>query len=129
MSSSTYAQPPESIRGDAVAIIRTSDIEARHPRPGWDSRFFHSDHMTFAYTEVAAGADVQEHRHEQEEVFFVIEGDLEVRIGDQVTLVHAGDAAVVPSGEAHAVRAVTASRLLVVDHPPRDSVGGVSTGR
>ena len=112
-----------------MAIIRTSDIDARHPRPGWDLRFFHSDRMTFAYTEVAAGADVHEHHHVQEEVFFVIEGELEVRIGDQVALVHAGDAAVVPSGEAHAVRAVTSCRLLVVDHPRRDSVGGVSTGR
>jgi unsaturated pyranuronate lyase len=112
-----------------VTFVRTADIQPRHPRPGWDSRFFHSEHMTFAYTEVAAGVDVHEHRHEQEEVFFVIEGDLEVHIGDEVALVHGGDAAVVPAWEPHAVRAVTACRLLVVDHPPRDSVGGVSTGR
>ena len=111
-----------------MAFIRTSDIEVRHPRPGWDSRFFHSDHMTFTYAEVAAGADVHEHRHVQEEVFFVIEGDLEIRIGDEVALVHAGDAAVVLTGVAHAVRAVTSCRLLVVDHPQRESVGGVPTG-
>jgi quercetin dioxygenase-like cupin family protein len=86
----------------------------------------HSADMTFLYTEIVAGADVHAHRHEQKEVFFVIDGTLEVRLGEQTALVVAGDAVVVPGGEEHAARAVSACRVLVVDYPVRESVGGVS---
>jgi quercetin dioxygenase-like cupin family protein len=110
-----------------MPFLTISDLPVRQPRPGWESRFFHSEHVTFAYTEVAAGADVHPHQHEQEEVFYVIDGELEVRIGDEVASVHAGDVAIVPSQIEHAVRAATACRLLVVDYPLRESVGGVPT--
>lgn len=39
-----------------------------------------------------------------------------------------GQAAVVPAGEHHGVRAVLASRVIVVDYPVRASVGGADTG-
>ena len=110
-----------------MPFLTISDLPVRQPRPGWNTRFFHSEHATFAYTEVAAGADVHPHRHEQEEVFYVIDGELEVRIGEQVALVRGGDVAIVPSQTEHAVRATTACRLLVVDYPLRESVGGIST--
>jgi hypothetical protein len=37
----------------------------------------------------------------------------------------AGDTAVVPPNTRHSVKALTAVRPIVVDHPRRDSVGGV----
>jgi len=110
-----------------MAFVKVSELPARHPRPGWDSRYFHSEHVTFAVTEIAAGADVHRHHHEQEEIWIVVEGDLEVSIGDETAVVHAGDAAVVPSEVPHSARAVTACRVVVVDYPLRESVGGVPT--
>src|SRR6266508_4474488 len=40
--------------------------------------FFHSDHMTFAYYEIEAGSEVHLHHHPQEEVWHVVEGELEL---------------------------------------------------
>jgi len=37
----------------------------------------------------------------------------------------AGDTAVVPPNTRHSVKALTAVRPIAVDHPRRDSVGGV----
>ena len=74
---------------------------------------------------VRAGADVHRHHHPQEEVFHVLDGELEVSIGDETRMVRPGDAAVVPSEVEHSARAITDCRVIVADSPTRDSVGGV----
>jgi len=76
-----------------MPFVKVADIPVKHPGPGWDSRYFHSEHVTFAYTDIAAGADVHPHQHEQEEIFYLIEGELEVRIGDDVAHVRGGEVA------------------------------------
>jgi len=108
-----------------MAFIDANNLPVREPRPGWHGRFFHSRHMTFAYYEIDAGADVQLHRHLQEEVFHVISGELEITVDGTTRVVRAGQAAVVESQVKHAARAITDCRLITVDHPTRDSVGGV----
>jgi len=110
-----------------MPFVKVSDIPVKHPGPGWDSRYFHSEHVTFADTEIAAGADVHPHQHEQVEIFYVIDGELEVRIGDEVARVRGGEVAIVPSQVTHSARALSACRLLVIDYPLRESVGGVPT--
>ena len=41
-----------------MPFVDANSLEAHEPRPGWSGRFFHSDHMTFAYYGIAPGADV-----------------------------------------------------------------------
>ena len=48
--------------------------------PGWRGRYFNSPSMTFAHYEFDAGASIHEHFHPQEEVYEVIEGELELTI-------------------------------------------------
>jgi quercetin dioxygenase-like cupin family protein len=108
-----------------MAFIDPSDLAVHEPRPGFRGRFFHSDHMTFSYYDIDAGADVHPHRHPQEEVWHLVAGEAEVTVAGETRLVRAGGAAVVPAEVEHSVRAVTACRAIVVDHPVRDSVGGV----
>jgi quercetin dioxygenase-like cupin family protein len=112
-----------------VGFVNLDDLPVVEPRPGWRGRFFHSAHMTFAHYEIDPGAGVHAHSHdEEEEVWHVLEGRLEVSLPTGTRVVGAGEAVVVPGGETHSVRAVDASRVLVVDHPVRSSVGGVDTG-
>jgi len=110
-----------------VPFVTIADLPPREPRPGWVGRFFHSDHMTFASYEIAPGADVHPHHHPHEEVWNVLEGELELVIGDERRVLRAGDAAIVPSDVQHSARALARCRALIVDHPVRDSVGGVQT--
>jgi quercetin dioxygenase-like cupin family protein len=110
-----------------VPFIRAGDLVTKELLPGWKAGFFHSDHMTFSYTEVEAGAAVHRHHHPEEEVWHVIEGSVEFVLGDDTRQVGAGDAVVVPSEVPHSAHALTRFRAIVVDHPVREMVAGVST--
>src|ERR1700737_4949080 len=97
-----------------VPFIDVSSLPERRPAPGWSGRFFHSAHMTFAYYTIAAGASVHPHEHPQEEVWHVIEGELEISLGGAEKVVRAGEAVIVPAGETHSVRTREACRVILV---------------
>src|SRR5439155_1347790 len=67
------------------------------------------------------------HSHPHEEVWNVIEGQLEVTIDDEARALGPGSAAVVPPNTMHSARALTAAQAIVVDYPLRHSVGRVET--
>jgi quercetin dioxygenase-like cupin family protein len=108
-----------------MPMIDTNRLEVKEPRAGWRGRFFHSPHMTFAHYTVEAGAWIHEHAHPNDEVWTVIDGELEMTIEGETRVLGPGCAAVVPPGARHAARALTAVRAIVVDHPRRESIGGV----
>lgn len=87
--------------------------------PGWRGRYFDSANMTFAHYEFTRGASIHEHSHPQEEVYEVIEGELEISIDGQAQIARAGVVAIVPSGVRHSVRAITDGRAIIIDHPLR----------
>ena len=110
-----------------MPLIDTDQLEVKEPLPGWKGRFFHSERMGFAYSEFAAGASIHEHSHPNDEVWNVIEGDLEVVIDGEAQIARPGSAAFLPPNTPHSVKALTDGRAIVVDHPRRGSVGGVRT--
>ncbi len=108
-----------------MAFVDPSTLPSHSPRPGWSGRFFHSENMTFAYYEIDAGANVHPHEHANEEVWNVVEGALELTIGDATKVIRAGQAAIVPAMERHSARATEPTRAIIVDHPVRTSVAGI----
>lgn len=110
-----------------MPFIDTNQLTVKEPLSGWKGRFFNSDNMTFGHYTVAAGASIHEHSHANEEVWHVIEGELEVSIGGQTQVAGPGFVAIVPPDTLHSVRALTDGRAIVVDYPLRQSIGGVST--
>jgi quercetin dioxygenase-like cupin family protein len=93
-----------------MPFIDTNDLRVIERLPGWHGRYFHSASMTFAHYDFVAGSSIHEHFHPEEEVYEVIEGELELTI-DGV--------AQVPSNVRHSVRALTDGRAIIVDHPVR----------
>ena len=87
--------------------------------PGWKGRTFSSDRMTFAHFEFAAGAAIHEHSHSNEEVWHVVEGELEISLGGDLVKAGPGFAAIVPPYTAHSVRAITNGKAIAVDSPMR----------
>lgn len=102
-----------------MPIVDTSRLPVVERLPGWRARIFNSASMTFAHYEFDAGAAIHAHSHEQEEVWNVIEGELEVTIDGATLVARPGVAAVVPPNTRHAVRALTDGRAIIVDHPLR----------
>ena len=78
--------------------------------------------MTFAHYEFDAGS-THEHHHEQEEVWNVIEGELELTIDGVVRRAGPGVVAIVPPNTPHSVRALSGGRAIIVDHPLRRDCG------
>jgi len=102
-----------------MSVIDTRKLPVIERRPGWRGRYFDSANMTFGHYEFDAGASIHAHSHEQEEVWQVIEGEIEVTIAGETLRAGPGMVAIVPPHTEHRVTALTAGKAIVVDWPLR----------
>ena len=102
-----------------MPFVDTSSLKVIERLPGWSGRFFHSASMTFAHYDFTCGSSIHEHFHPQEEVYEVIEGELEITIDGVTQVARSGLVAIVPANARHSVRALTDGRAIIVDHPTR----------
>jgi quercetin dioxygenase-like cupin family protein len=107
-----------------MPIVDTEGLPVVERLPGWHGRYFHSSQMTFAHYEFAGGASVHEHFHPQEEVYEVLEGELQITIDGTVHVARPGLVVIVPGNARHSLRAVTDGRAIIVDSPRRPDVAG-----
>ncbi len=106
-----------------MPIVDTDTLKVIERLPGWRGRFVHSESMSFAHYAFDRGATIHEHAHPEEEVYEVIEGELEITIDGAAHRARPGLVAIVPAGVRHAVRALTDGRVIVIDHPARPDIG------
>ena len=102
-----------------MPFVEIKNLPVKERLPGWHGRYFHSSSMTFAHYEFVRGASIHEHFHPQEEVYEVIEGELEITIDGVAQIVQPGVVAIVPSGARHSIKALTDGRAIIVDYPVR----------
>ena len=102
-----------------MPFVDTSKLTVIERKPGWHGRFFHSPHMTFVHYKFEKGASVHTHFHEQEEVWQVIEGELELTVDGVVQVAGPGMAAIVLPNVPHSIKALTDGKAIVVDYPTR----------
>ncbi len=102
-----------------MPFIDTNSLKVTERLPGWHGRYFHSSNMTFAHYDFVAGSTIHEHSHPEEEVYEVIEGELELIIDGESRIVRPGVVGIVPSNVRHSVKALTNGRAIIVDHPVR----------
>jgi quercetin dioxygenase-like cupin family protein len=108
-----------------MPFIDTNGLDVVERLPGWHGRYFHSTAMTVAHYDFKRGASIHEHFHPEEEVYEVIEGELEVTIDGVAGVARAGVVAIVPGDVRHSVKALTDGRAIIVDCPRRrDFAGG-----
>jgi len=106
-----------------MAFVEVSKLPVVERLPGWRGRYFDSPSMTFAHYEFDAGSSIHEHFHPQEEVYEVIEGELEITIGGVTRRLVPGYVGIVPPDTPHSVKAISSGRLIVVDYPLRTLPG------
>lgn len=102
-----------------MPFVDTSSLDVIERLPGWYGRYFHSRSVTFAHYDFVRGASIHEHFHPQEEVYEVIEGELEVTIDGVAQIARPGLVAIVPGGVRHSIKALTDGRAIIVDYPLR----------
>ncbi|HUE04375.1 MAG TPA: cupin domain-containing protein [Bryobacteraceae bacterium] len=102
-----------------MPFVDTSSLHMVERLPGWFGRYFHSENMTFAHYDFKRGASIHEHFHPQEEVYEVIEGEIEITIDGVAQVARPGLVAIVPANARHSVKAITDGRAIIVDYPAR----------
>ena len=102
-----------------MALVDTARLKVTERLPGWRGRYFHSENMTIAHYEFERGSTIHEHFHPQEEVYEVIEGELELTIDGVAQVARPGVVAIVPPGVRHSIKALTHGWAIIVDHPRR----------
>jgi quercetin dioxygenase-like cupin family protein len=89
-------------------------VSAFHPlkdlRPivladGIAARAVNGERVTVAVVDLQPNAVSPEHKHENEQLGFVIRGSITMRIGNEVLELHAGDTYTIPSGMEHGAAA------------------------
>jgi unsaturated pyranuronate lyase len=101
-----------------MPFIDTGKLNVIERRPGWKGRYL-----------FAAGASIHEHSHPNEEVWNVIDGELEVTIAGETITAGPGFVAIVPPNKLHSVRAISEGRAIVVDYPLRAEMRRAPTER
>lgn len=69
---------------------------------------------------VAKGSQVPEHRHEHEQVSYVVKGKLLYRLDGEEFTLDQGEAQLVPSNAAHGVTALEDSEVIDIFSPVRE---------
>lgn len=106
-----------------MPFVDTTSLRVIERLPGWHGRYFHTANMTFAHYDFKQGASIHEHFHPEEEVYEVVEGELEITLDGVVQIARSGMVAIVPSGVRHSIKALTDGRVIIVDHPARPEFG------
>jgi len=103
-----------------MSFVEVDTLPEVERKPGWRGRYFDSPSMSFAHYEFDGGSSIHEHSHPEEEVWEVIEGELEITIADVTRRCGPGVVGIVPANALHSVRAISSGRAIVVDHPLRE---------
>jgi len=105
-----------------MSFIDTSVLPIIERLPGWRGRYFDSANMTFAHYEFDAGSSIHEHSHPQEEVYEILDGELELTVAGVSQRLRPGMVGIVPANAVHSVKAISNGKLIVVDYPLRETI-------
>jgi quercetin dioxygenase-like cupin family protein len=88
--------------------------------PGITGYYAHGKNMTFGFVELKAGSSVPLHQHIHEQTTYIIEGQLDMVIGEQTCSLTAGMYHVIPSNTPHSAIAKIDCKVIDVFSPVRD---------
>ena len=95
-------------------------ISAKEYFPGFSGKMIHTEHMTIAFWDVEAGAEVPVHAHHHEQVMHVLEGQFEFTLDGKTGKYHTGDIVVIPPNISHSGRAISPCKILDIFSPVRE---------
>ncbi|KYC45373.1 MAG: Cupin domain protein [Candidatus Methanofastidiosum methylothiophilum] len=102
-----------------MPLIKLNDIEEKEIYPGYKARIIHTEHMTLAYWTIQEGSSFPEHFHEHEQVLSIIEGELELKLGDETIILKSGEVGIIPPYIAHSGKAINKTNAIDVFYPIR----------
>ena len=99
---------------------RLEDIPSKEIATGINGKYIHGSSTTFGYVQIKAGSILPAHHHVHEQITYIIEGELEMKIGDQTYVLTSGTAHVIPSNTPHSAIAHMDCTVIDMFSPARD---------
>ena len=103
-------------------FVAAHDMIEKRPVEGAVGHIVHGEGLTAAYWEFEAGTMLPEHSHVHEQIVFVVDGRLELTVGDRTQALDAGEAAVIPPNIVHGATALTRCRIVDSFTPKREDL-------
>ncbi|MAE64473.1 MAG: cupin [Phycisphaeraceae bacterium] len=97
-----------------MPFIRIDDYEPIELAPGARARTPYGEHVMLSYLELDEGSVIPAHEHPHEQAGMLIEGELDLTIGDETRRCQAGDLFIIPPNTRHAAQPVN-GRAVVLD--------------
>ncbi|MGE5518590.1 MAG: cupin domain-containing protein [Candidatus Dadabacteria bacterium] len=96
------------------------DLKGKYLVEGITGHYAHGDKMTFGYVDIKKGSILPEHKHPQEQITYIIEGQLDMTIAGKYCPLTKGMFYVIPSDTLHSAFAVTDCVVLDAFSPARE---------
>jgi unsaturated pyranuronate lyase len=97
-----------------------NDITPTEFLPGFQGRFVHGEASTLSYVTITRGSRLPTHQHMHEQITHIVEGELEMIIGEEKFLFKPGSVHVIPGNVPHSAIAITDCKVLDFFSPARD---------
>ena len=97
-----------------------SEIKKKILTPGIVGQYVHGASTTLGYVMIEKGSVLAEHNHPHEQITMILEGSLEMKIGDETHLLTEGMIHVIPSNVKHSAVAHSDCKLIDVFSPVRE---------
>ncbi len=101
-----------------------SSIPEMKMAEGVTARVINTPSVTVTHVRFVKGAAVPEHSHYHEQSTHVIEGELELTVSGEKTVLTAGKVLILPPNVPHSARALTEVYVIDVFHPAREDFRG-----
>jgi len=96
------------------------DIPVLQLMEGISGQYVHGGQMSFGVVELVKGTVMPLHQHIHEQITYIIEGQLDMQIGDEHHSLTPGSYYVIPSNVWHGAHAITDCKLIDVFAPVRE---------
>src|SRR6266496_5405782 len=96
------------------------NIASEESVPGITGYYAHGDKHTFGFVEIKKGSVVPEHHHIQEQITYIIEGQLNMTIGGEFCPLKEGMYHVIPSNTPHSAIAKIDCVAIDIFNPVRE---------
>ncbi len=111
-----------SITAEDAKFYRWDDIPAEPLKGGISRKLISTERLMVAHVYFTKGDDVPPHKHENEQITYILKGALHFWLGEEgerELTVHAGEALVIPSNLLHRAHALEDTLDVDVFNPPR----------
>jgi quercetin dioxygenase-like cupin family protein len=117
-----FSPPTMPTSNQSVTHYKWDDMPKENVSPLLDRRLITGNRMMIAHVYLKKGCIVPKHQHENEQITYIIDGELKFWIGEdesQIVHVKAGEVLTIPSNVFHKAEAIVDTLDVDVFDPPR----------